>query len=86
MFCFMSCHVLVRIPGGLWVLQPEGDVVLFAVTEGDDEVVEGDNVGLHQVGDEEAGLRLGGDDDLVPLLLQLHLLRGETVDVEGKEY
>ena len=48
--------------------------MLFAVTEGDDQVVEGNNVGLHQVGDEEAGLSLGGDDDLVPLLLQLDLL------------
>ena len=65
---------LVQIPGGVRVLQPEGDVVLFAVTEGDDEVVERDNVGLHQVGDEETGLSLGGDDDLVPLLLQLDLL------------
>ena len=74
------------IPGGFRVLQSEGDVVLFAVTEGDDQVVEGHNVGLHQVGDEEAGLSLGGDDDLVPLLLQLHPLRGEAVDVEGEKY
>ena len=75
-----------RVPGGVGVLQPEGNVVLFAVTEGDDEVVERDNVGLNQVGDEEAGLSLGGDDDLVPLLLQFHLLRGEDVDVEGEKY
>ena len=60
--------------------------MLLPVTEGDDEVADRDNVGLHQVGDEEAGLRLGGDDDLVPLLLQLHLLRDEGVDVEGEKY
>ena len=86
MFCLISCHVQVRIPGGLWVLQSEGDVVLFAVTEGDDQEADRDNVGLHQVGDEEAGLSLGGDDDLVPLLLQLHLFWGEAVDVEVEKY
>ena len=33
--------------------------MLLPVAEGDDEVADRDNVGLHQVGDEEARLKYG---------------------------